>query len=165
MCWNKITEGEYIPTTNSVDIVSSSSAISLEWSGCLLRRRFTSQPVLATTTPNNILISVYTIHQLSVSIRGVATYSKHAETRLLQELPQAERSKILRMKAEPQPDEIYEVGTTRVCRHGKTTNSYSYCSTWYQLRQAATGAARYYTVVVPTSNLPTYVSHKYHARF
>ncbi|CAN0440063.1 unnamed protein product, partial [Ectocarpus sp. 12 AP-2014] len=33
---------------------------------------------------------------------------KHAETRLLEELPQAERSKILRMKAEPQPDEIHE---------------------------------------------------------
>lgn len=34
---------------------------------------------------------------------------KHAESRLLEELPQAERSKILRMKAEPQPEEIYEV--------------------------------------------------------
>lgn len=47
---------------------------------------------------------------------GIATYLKHAESRLLQELPQAERSKILRMKAEPQLDEIYEVGTIiRVC--------------------------------------------------
>ncbi|CAM9153867.1 unnamed protein product [Pylaiella littoralis] len=33
---------------------------------------------------------------------------KHAETRLLEGLPQAERSKILRMKAEPQPEEIHE---------------------------------------------------------
>eukprot|EP00903_Cladosiphon_okamuranus_P016675 g15376.t1 len=33
---------------------------------------------------------------------------KHAESRLLAELPEAERSKILRMKAEPQPDEIHE---------------------------------------------------------
>ncbi|CAN0375655.1 unnamed protein product [Laminaria digitata] len=36
---------------------------------------------------------------------------KHAESRLLQELPQAERSKILRMKAEPQLDEIYEAAS------------------------------------------------------
>lgn len=34
---------------------------------------------------------------------------KHAENRLLAELPEAERSKILRMKTEPQPDEIHEV--------------------------------------------------------
>lgn len=37
---------------------------------------------------------------------------KHAETRLLEGLPQAERSKILRMKAEPQPEEIHEVCVT-----------------------------------------------------
>eukprot|EP00752_Nemacystus_decipiens_P006119 g5519.t1 len=33
---------------------------------------------------------------------------KHAENRLLAELPEAERNKILRMKAEPQPGEIHE---------------------------------------------------------
>lgn len=83
---------------------------------------------------------MHTIHQLLLStlLLGVPTYSKHAETRLLQELPQAERSKILRMKAEPQPDEIYEVGTVRIVCISYIhvqVRLQNYLSMWYQLQQ------------------------------
>lgn len=47
--------------------------------------------------------------RILVCVELDSTAGQHAEKRLLDELPQAERSKILRMKAKPHPDEIRQV--------------------------------------------------------